>query len=50
MRPGQRPILAWDDPLDVFGDKRAQSFSALPEAAAKKSFMSSRRPAALPPR
>ena len=31
VRAGQRPVLAGDDPLDVFGDKRQQ---ALPVAAA----------------
>jgi hypothetical protein len=33
MRSGQRPVLAGDDPLDVFGDQRQQS---LPVPAADR--------------
>src|ERR1700757_3810465 len=33
VRSGQRPVLAWNDPFDVFGDQRQQS---LPVTAADR--------------
>jgi hypothetical protein len=37
-RAGQRPVLARNDPLDVFGNQRQQSLLSSRPIAAKKSF------------